>query len=196
MIVDNFDKFPRERKTGEFYFVQIIERAKDNPEKKWLNGWNSARVLKSYSIGSQAELDKRIPIIKEYCEKYNARCYMHPARRSQSSIAQQMVIMLWEYMLHSRHRLERIYESACWTNTWVERLWIIDIDTKDMEEVNRIRRKIVERFFDNKEWRHFYLPTLNWYHIITTSFNPQILEWEWLDIHKNNPTLLYCNINN
>ena len=192
MIVNNFETFPRERKTGEFYFVQIIERAKDNPDKKWLNGGNSCRVLKSYSISSLPELTKRTPIIKEYCEKYNARCYIHPARRSEYTIACTMVQMLWEYLTKHNHNLSRLYDSACGHDTGVERLWIIDIDDKDIV-IDDIMNPILVRSLWKKEIRRWVNPTLNGYHIITTPFDLRILDWKY-DIHKNNPTLLYCNI--
>lgn len=192
MIVDNFKKFPREFKNWEFYFVQVIERHKDNPDKKWLNWWNSCRVLKSYTISTHAELDKRIPILKEYCQKYKARCYIHPARRSNQSVAYDMIIMLWEHLKKHNHNLSRLFDSACWHNSWVERLWIIDIDTTNIEAVESIKHIIDERW--EGIWKTIYsyvLPTVNWYHLITTPFDTRILSW--VDIHKNNPTLLYCN---
>lgn len=188
--VNNFDSFPREFKQWEFYFVQIIERHKDNPEKSWLNWWNSCRVLKSYTVSSQSELDKRIPLLKEYCKKYKARCYIHPARRNNQSVAYDMIIMLWEYLKKNNHNLGRIFDSACWHNSWVERLWIIDIDTKEYEPVQCIQTIINEwAEWVWKEMNSYILPTLNWCHIITTPFDTRILSW--VDIHKNNPTLLY-----
>lgn len=30
-MINNFDKFPREFKEWEFYFIQLIKRSKDNP---------------------------------------------------------------------------------------------------------------------------------------------------------------------
>lgn len=195
MEINNFELFPREFKTWEFYFVQILERAKDNPDKSWLNGGNSCRVLKSYSISSQAELTKRIPIIKEYCIKYKAICYIHPARRNEKSIAYEMVIMLWEFLKKSNHNLSRLYDSACGHNTWVERLRIIDIDTKDNKVYHNILKKIEDWSVDiGNKVRIYTLPTVNRVHIISTPFDSRIIEEYWLDIHKNNPTLLYCNL--
>jgi len=193
-MIDNFKNFPWEFKKWEFYYVQIIERAKDNPHKKWLNGWNSCRVLKSYSISSQSELNKRIPLIKEYCEKYKARCYIHPSRRSNIDIAHQMVIMLWEYLLKNNHNLSRLFDSACWINTWVEKMWIIDIDKKDFTFVDNIVNTIIDWSLNKKELKIYCLSTVNWFHIITTPFDVRILNgFNDFEIKKNNPTLLYFN---
>lgn len=189
--VDNFNSFPREFKQWEFYFVQVIERYKDNPEKFWLNWGNSCRVLKSYTISSEPELNKRIPLLKEYCQKYKARCYIHHTRRDQRSVAYDMIIMLWEFLKKNNHNLSRLFDSACGHNIWVKRQWLIDVDTKDEIEIHNIVNKIKQRSNEVKPWlKLFILWTLNWVHIITDPFDLRILDWKY-DIHKNNPTLLY-----
>lgn len=193
MEINNFELFPRKFKTWEFYFVQVIERAKDNPDKPWLNWGNSCRVLKSYSISSLPELTKRTPIIKEYCLKYKARCYIHPARRDNKSIAYEMIIMLWEFLKKSNHNLSRLYDSACWHNWWVEKLRIIDVDYKNEKTLRILLESInIWSAWVDKDMSSMYiLPTVDGVHIITPPFDTRIIEW--YDIHKNNPTLLYCN---
>lgn len=182
--------FPWEFKSWEFYFIQVIERHKDNPDKSWLNGWNSCRVVKSFSIRNQDQLDKYRERIIEYSSTHNARVYIHPSRRSNNVIATMMIKMLSEYLLESKHSLHRLYESACGTSKGVTKLWIIDCDWINMDEVNLV----CDHINSYNPWRsvEYVLPTVNGFHIITKPFDCIEFSKKYShEIHKNNPTLLY-----
>ena len=194
-MVDNFKIFPREFKPDEFYFIQVIVRWKDHPGKVGYNGWNHARTIRDYSLYNEEQLVRYEREIKEICDMYWARCYMRPARRNKFKIAAMMIQMLWEYLYKHVHLLQSIYSKAVGQDIWTERLWIVDIDTKDENYLRKVIHTInkQEPFYSV----NYVLPTYSWYHIITKPFNlasfKEIEEYKDIDIHKNNPTLLYYN---
>ena len=85
-MINNFDRFPREFKNWEFYFIQLIKRAKDNPWVRWINWNNHARCIKTYSIRTQEDLKKRKQEMIDIATVCNARIYIHPARRNEEEI--------------------------------------------------------------------------------------------------------------
>lgn len=89
-MVDNFDKFKREFKEWEFYFIQIIKRSKDNPWVKWINGNNHARCIKEYSIYTAEDIEKRKQEMIDIATVCNARIYIHPARRRADDIIENL----------------------------------------------------------------------------------------------------------
>jgi len=198
-MIDNFSLFPREFVEGEFYYIQIMERKKDNSGKSWLNKGNSCRILKSYSIYSKEQLVKYMPSIVEFCTKFRARAMIHPARRKAFDITSQMIVMLGEHMLSNKHNIARLYDSACGMNAGTQRKWIIDIDTKDFDEFRKIQVRLENTLWDisSRAWNTNYsiynLPTVHGFHIITKPFDTREYPFTW-GIHKNNPTLLYCDL--
>ena len=75
--------------------------------------------------------------------------------------------------------------------------WLVDFDSKDIDELNRLKDiiesvepKDVEKIVET-------VPTRNGYHLITRPFNKKEfneLYNESIDIHKDNPTLIYMNL--
>jgi hypothetical protein len=183
-MIDNFDKFPRERKEWEFYFVQILDRNRSASS-------NNGRCIKSYFIDSQEYLEKRKDDMIKLADCFSARIYIHPARRNKLNV---WLDMLWYtadcIKTGSIERLRRAYETACWNNKWVQKIWIIDVDTKSEESIYNT----IEHIKTLQPYRMPYkvMETVNGYHIL--------YEW-WFDrsgyklkrdIHTNNPTVLYA----
>jgi hypothetical protein len=190
-MIDNFDKFPRERKDWEFYFVQILDRNRSASS-------NNGRCIKSYFIDSQEYLEKRKDDMVKLADCFDARIYIHPARRNKFNV---WLDMLWYtadcIKTGSTERLRRAYETACWKNKWVEKIWIVDVDTKDKEILYSTAQAIAYC----RPYREPYviMPTVNWYHMLykwwfDTEVYNKWLEWSRYkrDIHKNNPTVLYA----
>lgn len=79
-----------------------------------------------------------------------------------------------------------------------KKLWIVDIDSKDDEYRNRIISLINEcRGAEGDRIKHI-IPTVNGYHLISNGFDRQqfsqklaLYQLDQIDIHDNNPTLLY-----
>lgn len=190
MIVNNFDNFRREFVTWEFYFVQVIIRWKDHPWKIGVNGSNHARTLKNYSIYNAEQLEKYKRDIIEVADIRGARVYIRPARRNGKMIAYKMIEMLWEHLQRDVYTLAWLYDQACWLDKWTERIWLIDIDDKSEEFLN----EVIECINKIKPYDcvKYSLPTKAGFHIVTKPFDLREFKYE-VDIHKNNPTLLYFN---
>lgn len=190
MIVNNFDKFQREFIPWEFYFVQVIIRWKDHPWKVGVNWSNHARTLKNYSIYNAEQLEKYKRDIMEVADIRWARVYVRPARRSKKMIAYKMIEMLWEHLQRDVYTLSWLYDQACWLDKWTERLWIIDIDDKS----DSFLQEVVDKVNSIQPFNcvRYSLPTKAGFHIITKPFDLRQFTYR-VDIHKNNPTLLYFN---
>ena len=78
-----------------------------------------------------------------------------------------------------------------------ESRWVVDIDTYmnyyESEAFMDFINNYVEPFNGNVKCLK-WIPTKNGHHLITTPFNLQQFKEKYpdIDVHKNNPTLLYC----
>lgn len=192
-MIDNFKQikplleFPND---DIYYHLQILRRGKDHPELPAAN-----RVIKSYFICSLESLDYVEDEIKKLCEFFGARAYINLAPKSIKKTT----------MLQLKYIAQRAYEGdfkKIWKswNTCAgeikgeEPRWIIDIDNMITEIgpildfINTLEPiKSSTKFIDE-------IPTKNGYHLITTPFNLKNFKEKYpdIDVHKNNPTLLYC----
>lgn len=201
MIVDNFDLIKEmiNCEEGEFYLLQIIHRSKDgltkfdkDSEKQHF----SNKTLKSYYVTSPDYLDKKKDEIVELCHTFNARAYFNPNKKSYRQISLKCLSELAKMVSCEEYRgVRSLVDSACGqTGSVGEKYWIVDIDTKDENEIETIKN-IIESCepLDVKKvvW---IVPTLHGVHFITRSFNKKKfrdLYNQSLDMHDNNPTLLY-----
>jgi hypothetical protein len=202
-MIDNFKliksllEFPND---DIYYHLQILRRGKDHPELPAAN-----RVIKPYFICSLESLDYVEDEIKKLCEFFGARAYINLAPKSIKKTT----------MLQLKYLAQRAYEGdfkKIWKswNTCAgeikgeEPRWIVDIDSKDESEILEIERFInslsakVLPMLDtipptNRELVLTEIPTKNGIHLITTPFNLQQFKEKYpdIDVHKNNPTLLY-----
>lgn len=204
MEINNFDLIGNILKwnnLNEFYFLQVIQRKKDGNITD--SGNNGYRTIKTYYIYSKEQLESKRNKIIELCNSNNARAYINLNRCNASEVALDCIKRYAELVSEGNaYQGYRVYDSICGSTRakGYEILWLIDIDTKDkviidmyINIINRCRGK-----FDNKIVT--IIPTLQGVHLITYGFDinqfKQLLEIEKLsnvDIHKNNPTLLYFN---
>ena len=197
-MIDNFElikpllNFPDD---DIYYHLQILRRGKDHPELPAAN-----RVIKAYFICSLESLDYIEDEIKKLCKFFEARAYINLAPKSIKKTT----------MLQLKYLAQRVYEGdfkKIWKswNTCAgeikgkESRWVIDIDNNSnypiKDKVNNIRHLIDELMPKTLDGRIICeTPTKNGYHLITTPFNLQQFKKEYpdIDVHKNNPTLLYC----
>lgn len=191
-MVDNFElikpllKFPN---TDTYYHLQILKRGKDHPELPAAN-----RVIKSYFIIDINDLDFYEQEIKGLCKFFGARAYINLAPKSIKKTT----------MLQLKYLAQRAYEGdfkKIWKswNTCAgeikgeESRWVVDVD-EDINK-NELRKFIDELMPKTLDERIICeIPTKNGYHLITTPFNLQQFKEKYpdIDVHKNNPTLLYC----
>ena len=191
-IIKPLLKFDNE---NEFYFIQVLQRSKENPDL----GKNN-RLLKAYYVYSIEYLDKIYPELVKMANEFNARVYIHLNRRNAYQISLEML----EDLAHSIkcgqiHSLDKIYNSACGRHhSEKDKTWIIDIDEQDLEEINLNKLKEnVNSFiepFDERDKIIAEIPTKNGIHLISTPFNSQKFGeiYPNIQVHKNNPTILYC----
>jgi hypothetical protein len=175
---------------NEFYFVQVIQRSKENPDL----GKNN-NLVKAYYVYSLEYLDKKFPEMVKLAEVFNARVYIHLNRRNAYNIALELMEDL-AHNIRGNHlkTLDKSYSSVCGKHhSEKDKTWIIDIDGDDIRYKLEILRLIrtLEPYDTNKLIAE--IPTKNGSHIITRPFNSQKFSEVYPDIelHKNNPTILY-----
>lgn len=196
-MIDNFElikpllEFPND---DIYYHLQILRRGKDHPELPAAN-----RAIKSYFICSLESLDYVEDEVKKLCEFFGARAYINLAPKSIKKTT----------MLQLKYLTERIYIGdfkKIWKswNTCAEKIkgeeprWIVDIDNTTNSVFDK-KTKEVMNYIHHIEPEDFnrtqaVIPTKSGYHLITTPFNLQQFKQIYpdIDVHKNNPTLLYC----
>ena len=192
-MIDNFELikslliFPND---DIYYHLQILRRGKDHPELPAAN-----RVIKSYFICSLESLNYVEQEIKDLCKLFGARAYINLAPKSIKKTT----------MLQLKYLAQRAYEGdfkKIWKswNTCAgeikgeEPRWVVDIDDNNikwnyvMDDIDTLEPYSIDtKYIIN-------IPTKSGWHIITTPFNLQQFKEKYpnIDVHKNNPTLLYC----
>ena len=171
----------------DFYHLQIIKRKKENPEL----GSNSY-IVKTYSITSVEHLEKVYPEIKAICDFHQARAGINLNVRSFEKIAFHALRKLTDVIMNKDFKSARkSYDSVCGAySAGKNKSWIIDIDVTDMSTVRSVSGSIFDVDPLGEKVKAI-LPTKNGFHLITTPFNLSKVKFENIDIHKNNPTILY-----
>jgi hypothetical protein len=193
-LIKNFINFNSD---DEFYFIQIIKRKKENPELK-----GNSRTIKTYRITSKEELENYEKEIKTLCKSLNARAYINLNKVSFKETGAKTIEVLLNKILRDDYKnFHNVYDSCAGkNNNGKEQLWLIDIDLLDNNSTV-VHDIITDLIKLQKEAGHNpiteIIPTVNGIHIITRKFNRvKFLSKYNLDIHKNNPTILYYELQN
>ena len=200
-IVDNFELFKSVMKfdsEDDFYFVQILIRGKDGHTEQGVNGNNKNRLIKIYTIKSAEHLSRVEDEIKAICHAVNARAYIHPSRRSFREVANEMFRNFTQtFLSHNDIGLKGCYSTACGKSFVTKhKLYVIDLDGEFAEpnKLNEIAQFIEEECepFDTLKLQYI-VPTAHGEHLICKPFNTAKFGQKYpeVDVHKNNPTLLY-----
>lgn len=199
MKVDNFDlikKHIHSSDSNEFYMLQIMRRTKD---QKGYDGKHKQSIIKTYFISSVEYLDSKRDEIVGLCEMFNARAYINLNKKSYKQVSLKALEILAGKIAHEEYDIRSLFESACGQTGACDgqKTWIVDFDSKDLDELDRIKNiidsidpkgvsKIVET-----------VPTRHGYHLITRPFNKKAFYEMYnnsIDIHDNNPTILFVNL--
>ena len=203
MIVDNFNVFKKIINTlneDEFYFVQILIRGKDGHTEPGINGNNKNRLIKFYTIKSAEHLERVENEIKSICNAVNARAYIHPTKRSFKAVSKECLKATVEMFLSENNMgLKGAYSTACGKSyITADKKFVIDLDDENasQEKIKEIVDYITnecEPLSHNKLC--YRVDTAHGMHLITTPFNTAKFcqKFPGIDVHKNNPTLLYFN---
>lgn len=177
----------------KFYFIQIFKRRKDNPGMD-----KDMVVLRNFTVFTLEEFHLTFEKIKKICDDNNARAYIRLNRRSEKTVALQMLARLANMIANNQYNVENIYWAAAGQyHSETDKSWIMDVDTIDFigkeTELADIHKLIKELQAETgREPRMDIIPTKNGYHIITRPFNRKKLAfYTHIDSHTDNPTLLY-----
>lgn len=211
MIIDNTEiikKLIADCKPEEFYMLQILHRSKDGktpyePEGKKI----SQQTVKTYYISSPEYLDYKMNEIRDLCKMFNARAYINLNKKSWKQISLKSLEILASAIAkgdsdpNTYKDVKTIVDSACGQTGACDKnkTWVVDVDTKDMKEVDEIKFAINSSEPLGEDKIVATIPTLHGYHLITKPFNKMRFHQFYdkpVDLHDNNPTVLYINKDN
>jgi hypothetical protein len=176
---------------GDFYMLYVLKRKKDQPEGERDNH-QSVRTIKSYCIGSVEHLEKRYEEIKQLCEMFKARAYIHVQKQNHTDVSLNMMVALAQRIQDGNHKQQGLFDSVVGQVKTQEKRWIVDIDTKENGIENLISNEIYMLRPEGPKVE-MVIPTKNGYHLITSKFDVKTFKEKFpeMDIQKKNPTLLY-----
>jgi len=186
-------------KEGDFYMLYVFKRKKDQPEGERDNH-QSVRTIKTYCVNSVEYLEKRYGEIKQLCEMFNARAYIHVQKQNHSDVSLDMMMSLAERIKNGVHNQKGLFDSVVGQIKTNEKRWVIDIDNVSIDSFNHDSYYISMREYINelqleakKEQGMTFIKTKSGIHIITQPFNVMKFKERYpdIDIQKKNPTVLY-----
>jgi len=192
-MIDNFEQIKQYLtfdSSDDFYYVQIIQRRKENPELKTNN-----YMVKSYAISSIDYLEMKKKEIVTLCELHNARAYINLNKRSFEKCAYHSMKKLTDVILAKSFKsAKKVFDSvASAYSSDKEKKWLIDVD--DMEFPSPLMMAHIEHNCKPYEPDKIIgvIKTLNGCHLITKPFNIVQFREKYPDVEvkKNSPTLLY-----
>jgi hypothetical protein len=182
-----------------YYFLQILKRRKDNPGLA-----KDMVVIDDLFIYNLAHFDAIMDSIIQTCDTNNARAYFRINKRSAKKTAFQMLKRITDIIMSEDYKAVRVAFSSV-SGEFPgddDKKWIVDIDWKDFEGRKAFLGVMHQRIEDlqketGREPMMEMIPTKNGYHLITRPFNIQRMTQfladnnAKVDIHKDNPTILY-----
>ena len=194
-MIDNIEQIKRLLNftdEGDFYMLYVFKRKKDQPEGERDNH-QSVRTIKSYCVNSIEYLDKRYDEIKQLCEMFKARAYIHVQKQNHKDVSLNMMVALAQRIQDGNHKQQGLFDSVVGQLKTHEKRWIVDIDTKDVSLVENVSAVINIDCKPVGDKINEIIPTKNGYHLITDKFDVRTFKEKFpdIDIQKKNPTLLY-----
>jgi hypothetical protein len=183
----------------DFYFVQIFKRRKDNPELE-----RDQIVIDNFYIDSLKDFDKKLSQIITTCNSENARAYIRINKRNYKKLAPHFLKRVADIVFTENCKaLRNTFDSIAGEHhSDPDKKWIVDVDwgavfNQEIDGLLRFNHLIGDlsklQVESNREPLLIRLPTKNGVHIITRPFNLQLFKAQYdLDVHKDNPSLLYC----
>ena len=209
-MIDNIDRIKKLlsfENEGDFYMLYVFKRKKDQPEGERDNH-QSVRTIKTYCVESVEYLDKRYDEIKQLCEMFKARAYIHIQKQNHKDVSLEMMVSLAEKIRNGQHNQKNLFDSVVGQLKTYEKRWIVDVDglpemsPSMMYFIEYECRPITVRKFNEIGVPIGYevgpkieavIPTKNGHHFITKRFDVMKFKEKYpdIDIQKKNPTLLY-----
>ena len=161
--------------------------------------------MQYYTITSKEQLLKVKNEVVAICHADNARAYINPTKRSFKGVANTMMnLMVKSYTTENWKGMKSLFSSSCGQSyISTDKKFIVDLDDinplynlKDLEKYNEIINFIKElrgRGGAGTDKVFATVPTKSGVHLITAPFEEDAFKKRYpdIDVHKNNPTLLY-----
>ena len=199
-MVDNFEKINailEFESDDDFYMLQILKRRKENPSMD-----KNSSAIKTVYLHRKDQLLELKDDLVSLADKHNARIYINPNRKSFKKCT---LACLKEFAdriaSEDYYKPYKIFDSVAGASGSKKAVWVIDIDWDELpkcnkdEFVNEITSFVNSLKPDNVENKIVLVnQTKNGTHILTTPFNVyDFMQKYKIQVHKNNPTLIYCN---
>lgn len=177
---------------GDFYYCLILKRKKDQPEGERDNH-QSVRTIKTYCVESIEYLEKRYEEIKQLCEMFKARAYIHVQKQNHKDVSLNMLATLAERIRDGVSNQKGLFDSVVGQLKTYEKRWIVDIDIKEKSFIEEVSTFINVKCEPIRDKINGIIPTKNGYHLITDKFNVMTFKEKYpdTDVQKKNPTLLF-----
>jgi hypothetical protein len=197
-MVDNFDQISKLlsfNSEDDFYFLQILQRKRDNPQG-YLGSNNSSRLVKAYYITSVEQLFKYKDEIIKLCEVFNARAGINLNKRSYYKTAFN-VLKLTAEQLHNKAftKIYRAWNTACGVHNGGDKVWLLDFDyiPTNPDWYIDIKGYLYGQAPIMKDKVLGFIPSKNGIHVITAPFDTRkfSIDFPDVEIHKNNPVNVY-----
>lgn len=202
MHINNIDKIisiiqDNDLRTGDFYYLQIIKRKKENPEIK------NNIIIKNYMIRDSYHLRSLFEEISLICRDNNARCYFYVNKRNIKNISFMTISDLAIKIDTGNEKSinEDYFSSIICRNSYEERdnkNYIIDIDSKDKDTISsyiKIYKETCKK--RNSRIKYSIIDTVNGVHVITKVFDIKLFndllnieKLEHVQVFSDNCTLL------
>jgi len=176
---------------GDFYMLYVFKRKKDQPEGERDNH-QSVRTVKTYCVESIEYLEKRYDEIKQLCEMFKARAYIHVQKQNHKDVSLEMMVSLAERIRNGQTNQKGLFDSVVGQIKTYEKRWVCDIDNKDDNYLLNVMRVINScKPEGNKIYKT--IPTRDGYHLITDRFDVMEFKKHFpdVDVQRKNPTLLF-----
>lgn len=195
MEINNFELIANHlhfNSEDDFYFLQILQRPKDGNN---VRGNNKNRLVKYYIIKSVEQFKNYEREVIDVCKMFNARAYIHPTKRSFKEVAKVHMRNVFEnYASENYINSGKEYSTACGQSyVTSDKKYIIDIDEPQNRQHNEMLLFIERECEPEGNKFQYIVPTRSGFHLIVKPFNVKKFTDAYpnIDVHKNNPTLLY-----
>lgn len=205
MRVDNFDLiadtflFKEDLADGlagdVFYMLQIMTRTKDTGEKP--------KIIRTMFIESREYLLSHKDIIVKLCETFNARAYIATNPSSYKVCAIKAFKELADIVDNGNYKALLSLPETCAGKysvpggSGINKRWVVDLDDiKAMEDIQPYIDFIMNEYNEGRGKANgeiLVVPTPNGTHLLVTPFDVREFKKRWpdIEIHKDNPTILY-----
>ena len=189
-VLENIKGFLLFESDDDFYYLQIIQRKKENSGL----GSNS-RIIKNYYVGSISYLESKYDEIKDICKLFNARAMLRLNKRSYKKVALRSMVNIANSISNNEYSfIKKSYDRACGVcHNDKNKSWILDFD--EAVDINN-KTEVIDFInslepFGNKVL--IELPTKSGIHLITKPFNLSSFSVKYpnISVHKDNPINLY-----